>query len=182
MTVDTTYQPSVVAIRQDGNMQVPSGNFIEVGNGAAINLDAGSTLNFQGSPIIQGAAFNRNEKTVAIVLTGGVDTGGGIGVWQNLEIGNVQINGALLYVSTVATGACSLIIGTTATNATTTSNNLLDTIDVHSAIGLFDNFTDKGTNGKSRQTLATGKWVTVSTASGASAGLVGILYITYITA
>jgi hypothetical protein len=47
---------------------------------------------------------------------------------------------------------------------------------------LFDHCTDKGSNGKSRQTLASGKWITASKASGATAGLVGYAYIQYVVA
>jgi hypothetical protein len=42
-----------------------------------------------------------------------------------------------------------------------------------------DNLGDAGTNGKTRQKLAAGKWVTGSVASGAAAGLVGFAYIHY---
>jgi hypothetical protein len=58
----------------------------------------------------------------------------------------------------------------------------MDGLDVNGATGVFDNVTDKGTNGKSRQRIATGKWVTGSKASGASAGIVGFAYIHYINA
>jgi len=59
------------------------------------------------------------------------------------------------------------------------SNNLIDTLSV-AAVGIFDNVTDKGTNGKTRQRVAPGQVVTGSTASGASAGLVGNLYLDYV--
>jgi len=90
----------------------------------------------------------------------------------------VIVTGVLVDVTTQSSGACTISIGTSATG-TTSSANLIDTLSV-AAAGSFDNITDKGTNGKSRQRLAVGSYVTGSTASGASAGLVGNAYITYI--
>lgn len=112
-------------------------------------------------------------------LSGAADTGGAVGAWQNPESGTIVINRLEVVVSTVATGACTIDAGTTAVGATTSSDNLIDGLDVNAATGLFDNYTEKGTNGKSRQTLAAGKWITFSRASGASAGLVGTAYIHY---
>ena len=81
--------------------------------------------------------------------------------------------------ATKSTGACTIDVGTTAVSAATSSDNLIDGLDTGTAIGTFDNITDKGTNGKSRQKLASGKWVTASMASGAAAGTVGYAYIEY---
>ena len=173
MAADYTYPQKVVQIRDDGNLHVPSGQYIDI--------ESGGTLSFQGTTLLQGASFNRIGKTVAIAITGGTDTGGGLFAWQNPEGAQIHINEVLLYVTTQSTGSCSVEIGTTATNATTASNNLIDTLSV-ATTGLYDNYTDKGSNGKTRQTLASGKWVTGSTVSGASAGLVAVVYITYVLA
>ncbi len=86
----------------------------------------------------------------------------------------------VLDVTTVATGACTVDIGTTTVSAATLSDNLIDGVDTHSAAVITDNVTDAGTNGKSVLKLATGKWVTGSMASGAAAGTVGSAYIFYI--
>ena len=123
--------------------------------------------------------FDRGVK-VAKVALGHADTGGGIFAWANPEAGTILIPRVIINVTTIATSACSISVGTTASSATTSSANLIDTLDVHSATGTFDNITDASTNGKARQRLAAGKWVTASVASGASAGLVGSLYIEYI--
>jgi len=119
------------------------------------------------------------SRTAAVPLAGLADTGGGIGAWRNPEAVSIIIQRLVIDTTVVATGACTIDAGTTATSATTSSDNLIDGLDVNAAIGTFDNITDKGTNGKSRQKLASGKWVTFSRASGASAGLVGTAYITY---
>jgi hypothetical protein len=110
------------------------------------------------------------------------DSAGGVFAWANPHENTVLIERVVVHVTTVATAACTLDIGTTATSAVTSSDTLLDGLDVNSAAGVFDNITDKGSNGKSRQTLASGKWITASKASGATAGLVGYAYIQYVVA
>ena len=122
---------------------------------------------------------DRIEKVAKIALAA-VDTAGGVFAWQNDESASIIVTGLFLDVTTASTGACTLDCGTTAVSATTKIDNLIDGLDVNSATGVFDNITDKGTSGVSRQKLATGKWVTGSVASGASAGIVGFAYIRYI--
>lgn len=118
-------------------------------------------------------------KVGRVVLAGGTDTGGGLGAWRNPEAVSILITGLVIDVTTVATAACTVDAGTTATSAVTSSDNLIDGLDVNAAIVTADNITDKGSNGKSRQKLAAGKWVTFSRASGASAGLAGYGYVHY---
>ena len=117
---------------------------------------------------------------VAKVPLAAVDTGGGVFSWQNDEGASIIVQRIILDVTTKTTGACTIDVGTTAVNATTSSDNLIDGLDINAATGVFDNITDKGDNGKSKQKLADGKWVTASKASGASAGLVGFAYIEYV--
>ena len=119
----------------------------------------------------------RIEKIVKVALSA-VDTAGGVFSWQNDEGASVIVNGVYLNVTTQSSGACTVDVGTTATSATTLSDNLIDGLSV-AAAGLFSNFDDAGTNGKKDQLLASGKWVTGSVASGASAGIVGYAYIRY---
>ena len=108
------------------------------------------------------------------------DTGGGIFAWANPEAGEILVEHVALKVTTKTTGACSVDVGTTATNATTSSDNLIDGQDINAATGTFTNTANGGTNGKSAQRLAAGKWVTASVvAGGASAGLVGTYEIYY---
>lgn len=138
-----------------------------------------NSLLFQGIEVLTGARFDRLPKIAVIPLVAGVDTGGGIVSWVNPEGVAIIIDRAELDVTTIATAACSVSVGTTVASATTSVATLIDTCDVHSATGLFDNITEKGTNGKSRQKLAAGGWVTATSASGASAGLVGNLHLHY---
>jgi hypothetical protein len=125
-------------------------------------------------------AFDRSVKVARVALAA-ADTGGGVFAWQNPEAGSVQVERVILDVTTQSSGACTVDVGATATNATTSSDNLIDGVSV-AAAGLKDNLGDAGTNGKARQKLAAGKWVTASVASGASAGLVGFAYVHYINA
>ena len=105
------------------------------------------------------------------------DAAAGIFTWTNNEPVAVLVRRVLIDVTTGSTVACSISVGQAATPVL--SNNLVDTLSV-AAVGIFDNVTDKGTNGKSRQRVAPGQVVTGSTASGASSGLAGNLYLDYV--
>jgi hypothetical protein len=92
------------------------------------------------------------------------------------------IMGVLLDVTTVATAACTVDIGYTATSATTSSDTLLDGVDVNAATALFDSRNhalDTGSNAKA-QKAASGKWITADSASGDATGLVANAYIFYV--
>ena len=88
----------------------------------------------------------------------------------------------VLDVTTATTAACTLDVGTDGAG-TSSSDNLLDGVDVGTATGLFDNMTNKGSSGKELQRLdakgGTTDYITASMASGAAAGLVGNAYIIY---
>jgi hypothetical protein len=135
-----------------------------------------------GGPASPSVASPRwsNEKTVKLPLAAGASAGGVL-AWQNPEAGAILITGLVIDVTTKSTAAGTASFGTAA-NGTTSSANLIDTLDVGTAAGLFDNNTDKGTNGKTRQKLAAGGYVTGSQATGAVAGLVGFAYVTYLPA
>lgn len=134
-----------------------------------------------------GAIINGSRNTqsgsykTAVVALNGTTINGGVQAWQNPEAGRIAITEVVIAVTTVATAAGALDVGTTATSATTASDNLIDGVDCHSATGEFDNNTDKGSNGKTRQGLAAGKWVTFSDdGSGNLTGMVGKAYISYV--
>jgi len=142
-----------------------------------INDGVSDVLYDNGDALRFGTGYRHNN--IARVALAALDTGGGVLAWQNPESVSIIIDRIELDVTTIATGAATIDVGTTATDATTSSNNLLTGLDVHSATGVFDNITDKGASGKSKQKLAAGKWVTASKASGACAGLAGYAYIHY---
>lgn len=120
---------------------------------------------------------NRGDVIIKTALAA-VGTGGGVLAWQNPESSSIIITGFSVDVTTASSGACTVDFGTTATNATTSSDNLIDGASV-AATGVLSSIDDKGTNGKARQKLAAGKWITGSVASGTVTGLVGYAYIRY---
>lgn len=78
----------------------------------------------------------------------------------------LQVRDVCVEVVTPSTGACTLNIGTQTSDAT--SDNLIDGLNIGAATahGLYDNHSDGGTNGKTRQYLDTGSYVTGYVASG----------------
>lgn len=124
--------------------------------------------------------FDRGVK-VARVALGAADTGGGVFAWANPEATSIVVSRVEINVTTAATAACTIDVGTTAVSAATSSDNLIDGLDINAAAGLFSNIKNAGANGKADQLLAAGKWVTGSRASGAAAGTVGYAYIYYHT-
>lgn len=116
-----------------------------------------------------------NER-VAVLALGVADTAGGVFAWSPGEVSIVTR--VVLHVKTVASGAGTLDVGVAA-NATTSSDLLLDGVDVHSATGIFDNVLDGGTDGKSRQLVSATQYITGSKATGNMAALAGFVYIHY---
>jgi hypothetical protein len=154
-------------------VQNPDGSLTLRNEADGVNL-----TRFGGPATPSAVAPAYRDRTLVKIPLAAVDTGGGVLSWQNPEAQAVLVTGLFLDVTNPSSGACSVSFGTTATSGTTSSNNLIDTLSV-AAAGTFDNNTDKGTNGKTRQKLAPGKWVTGSVASGASAGLAGFAYLEY---
>jgi hypothetical protein len=125
------------------------------------------------------AAAGSRVKKVAKVALAGAAIHGGVQAWQNPEGAAIVINRVTVDATTKSTAAGTLSVGATATSATTASANLIDTLDVGTAAGTFDNLQNPGTNGKQLQRLAGGKWVTFGEASGNVTGLVGSLFVEY---
>lgn len=122
---------------------------------------------------------NSLKKCFEIAFAGGTDTAGGVLGLANPTGGAITITEVILVVSTVATAACTLDVGVAA-GATTLSDTLIDGLDVNAAVGNFDNISDAGSNGGRDVAWASDAFVTISTASGASAGLVGKLIVNYV--
>jgi len=119
------------------------------------------------------------KRTVEQAFTGGTDTAGGILAIANPAGTAVTITEVILVVSTVATAACTVDAGVAA-GATTLSDTLIDGLDVNAATGNFDNISDAGGSGGRDVAWASDAFVTISTASGASAGLVGKIIVNYV--
>ena len=110
------------------------------------------------------------------------DAAAGVFSWQNPESAAIVVQRLIIDLTTAATAACTINVGTDG-DGTGTSDNLLDGLDVNTATGVFDDMTNKGTNGKEVQRVAAKggatDYITASKASGAAAGLVGNAYIFY---
>ena len=107
----------------------------------------------------------------------GVSGGGVISVAN--PFGRAMFVGRMyVYTTTKSTGASTVDFGVAA-NGTTSADTLLDGVDLGTAVGVFSNVDDKGTNGKGRQLLGATQFVTGSQATGAVAGLVGFAYIEF---
>lgn len=103
--------------------------------------------------------------------------------WQNPEAVGVLVLRVLTNVTTAGgTGSSVLDVGT-AVDATTTGNNLIDGADLN-ADALYDNITDGGTAGKSRQRMdargGTTDWITGQILVANASSLVGTYTIEYI--
>jgi hypothetical protein len=133
--------------------------------------------------VLAGAARpGASLKRVAAVPLGAADTPGGVLAWQNPEGQDILVNQVVLDVVADSTGASTVDVGTTTVGPTTSSDNLIDGLDTGSAPILADNLQNHGTNGKTVQRLAAGKWITASKASGSVAGLAGQARIEYLLA
>lgn len=124
--------------------------------------------------VVKTAVVQINGNALALMTSG-------IQAWQNPESVAIIITRAILDVTTPATSACTLDIGYTATSAATTSDTLLDGVDVNTAAAVFDSMNaalDSGANANA-QKCAIGKWVTIDEKTGDAEGMVATLYIQY---
>jgi len=113
-----------------------------------------------------------------VALSDSADTAGAVLSLLNPEGVDVIITSLTLDVTTVATGACTLDAGV-GSGATTKYDNLIDGVDVNAAVITADNVKNAGSNGTSHIRWESDGYLTVSTATGAVAGLVGNAYISY---
>lgn len=121
-----------------------------------------------------------SEQTGALkaALTAATTTAvGGVLSLVNPEGADVIIKRVTLDITTASTGAATVDAGID-TDGTTSSDNLLDGLDVNAAAGVFDNVDDQGTNGQSCVKWPAGEYLVI-TASATVAGLVGNAYIEY---
>lgn len=123
---------------------------------------------------------NRLPKVIKAGSLAAVDTGGGVLSWQNTEeSAQIFVFAVTLNVTTAATGVCTVDVGV-ASGATTSDDSIIDGLDIGTAAGVFSNYNDA--NGTGGALVADNSYVTISVATGASAGLVGSAYIHYFVA
>lgn len=106
-------------------------------------------------------------------------TSGVIGYARNPERNPVIVNRTQIVIDGAgATAACTLDIGVATTNIL--NDTLIDGVSVNAPVGtVYDNISDVGTHGKSRQYLAAGSYITVAVASGDANGLVADVLVDY---
>ena len=125
---------------------------------------------------LSGQAFGASIKT-SVNITASTTSGQIVAV-QNPQKTYVFARDVLVHVKTGSTAACGLDIGTASTN--TASDNLIDGISVNAVQNtVYDNITDHGSNGKTRQYVPYGGWFTVTVDSGDANGLVADIEFKY---
>lgn len=120
-----------------------------------------------------------NVYSVALTDAGAVTTAGGVVKLQNPETTSIIVTQVIVDLTTAATAAATVDIGTD-TDGTTSSDNLIDGLDINAATGVFDNITDGGTNGKTRQKLGADEYIVATVKTGDMSDAVGTLYIKYV--
>lgn len=134
-----------------------------------------------GGQVIEHAAERIRRTKVAL----GAATGaGGILAWQNPEEYPIIVIRLVLDITSEADGAAVANFGPAA-DGSTSSDTLLDGVDIGAAAGVFDNVEDQGMNGRSTARLdAKGGTTDFLTGSGESDpdGLEGVAHIFYVLA
>ena len=98
--------------------------------------------------------------------------------WANPEGEDIIVEKLVIDITTAATGSCTLDAGVAA-DGTTTSDNLMDAVDVGAAAILTTNdIAGAGVNGKGSQPMTSSQWIT-GDFSASAAGLVGSFYVKY---
>ena len=105
-------------------------------------------------------------------------TSGVIAYSRNPERTPVIATLARVHIKVGSSAACTLDIGTAATNVL--SDNQMDGVSVNAAANtVYDNIEDQGTNGTSRQYVPAGGFFTAAVASGDANGLQADFYWNY---
>ena len=118
-----------------------------------------------------------NPLVFAFLLTDADAAAGLLSVANNTGV-DLIITNCVMNVKTVATGAQTTDVGVAATSIL--DDTLLDGIDGHSATGTFGAADGGATNAHLQKRWPATQFLTASTASGASAGMVATLYVTCI--
>lgn len=134
-------------------------------------------LNDAGTPVIDFVSTAQSGVyKIRLAVTGASGSSGVFASIVNPWGEAMIITKAVLDLTTVATGAATVDIGVAATAIA--NDTLMDGLDVNAATGLFDNVTNKGTNGLPQVVWAATGYVTVAEASGDVNGMVGVLNLT----
>lgn len=159
----------------DTGVEFPATGQVALIAGGVEQFLATSTGFTLGPAAIGGIAFgptNRVQKWVAVPVTDS-DAAAGLFSWLNPEAGAVIVNECIFDVTTVASGTCTVSVGS-GSSPSTLYSNLISGQDVHSATGAF-------TAAKAAH-VATGNYVNGSVASGGSGVMVATAYLGYFVA
>ena len=105
-------------------------------------------------------------------------TGGGIASIANPEGAAIFITRVILNVTTISTGAAAVNVGV-GSSATTDYDNLIDGVDVNTAVIVADNMKNAGSNGKGGQPWPAAHFLNL-TGSATTAGMVAELIIQWV--
>lgn len=118
-------------------------------------------------------------QAIQVPLADTGDAAGDLAAIQNPTSTACVILEAFVNLTTAASAAATVDIGVAA-DATTSSDTLLDGIDVNTATGVFSIGVNGGSNGKQGQPWGATQYVTASEKTGNTAGLEGTLTVLYI--
>lgn len=132
-------------------------------------------LKERGSSLANGVGRADVSKYAGTWIKGSLtasDSGGGVFSEQNTYGSDLVVLRVVVMVTSAASDSSVRVDIGTADGATTSSDNLLDDLNV-SDVGLYDNLDDKGSNGNTVLKWGASQYITASRAAGATSGLVG---------
>lgn len=149
------------------------------GSMAIYNDADGKIVGRFGGPKAPTAATNASYRvgTRAVVTLGAASAAnltGALLAWANPDGVDCVVDTFQVVITSAGLGSADF--GTSA-NATVSSNNLITQLGL-TATGVFDNNTDKGASGKTRQLLTAGQ-VIVGTSNASAGSLAGVAIINY---
>lgn len=114
------------------------------------------TIGGAATPAAGGVSHSHRASNFIKLTLGSSPGTGGVLAWASPFPEDVVVGKTIVKIEAASTG--TLKIGTGA-SSTAYGDNLIDSLST-SATGVFDNITDKGTNGRSRQLLSAGSYIT----------------------
>ena len=152
-------------------------------SGALIFADLIGNVLMKLDPDTARVEMPSNRKIAKVALTAG-NANAYAFAWQNPEASKVIVEKVLVNLGTAGGTANAVLDVGVVANATSTADTLIDGLDLNTT-GLFDNFVDIGTNGKSRALVdekgGTNDYVTGKILVANAAALAGDVYIIYFT-
>ena len=132
-------------------------------------------LKERGSSLANGVGRADVSKYAGTWIKGSLtasDAAGGVLSEENSYGSDLVVLRVVIMVTTGASDSAVRVDIGTASDATTSSDNLIDDLNV-SDTGLYDNLDDKGSNGNTVLKWPSGKFINASRVAGATSGLVG---------